>query len=342
MSAGLDDDLDDRGVQRVGGVDRRGAALDVVHAGTLVDDDQGPLELAHVLGVDPEVGLQRDVHVHALRHVDEAAAGPDRGVQRGELVVAHRDDRGEVLLEKVRVLLERGVGVQEDDTLVLQVLADLVVDDFAFVLRGDAGDEPLLLRLGDAEPVVGALDVRGQVVPAGGLLLGRPDEVLDVLEIDASQIRAPAGHRLAPEQLQALQPQVQHPLRLVLQRRDVPDDLLGQAPARGLARHVRVGPAELVTLQPLKLGVRDCRHAEMPPDSVVVVSAAVLIVVVRMGTSDGAVTCVVHIPSPCAIVARRCTGVPGRRPDASVSASRSCGYPVKETPAPVLKDYHKF
>jgi hypothetical protein len=34
-------------------------------------------------------------------------------------------------------------------------------------------------------------------------------------EIDASQIRAPAGHRLAPEQLQALQPQVQHPPRLV-------------------------------------------------------------------------------------------------------------------------------
>jgi len=28
-----------------------------VHAGTLVDDDQGPLELAHVLGVDPEVGF---------------------------------------------------------------------------------------------------------------------------------------------------------------------------------------------------------------------------------------------------------------------------------------------
>ena len=136
-------------MQRVGGVDRRGAALDVVDVGVLVDDDQRPLELAHVLGVDPEVGLQWDVHVHALRHVDEAAAGPDRGVQRGELIVAHRDDRGEVLLEKVRVLLERGIGVQEDDTLVRQVLVGLVVDDFAFVLRGEAADEPLLLRLGE-------------------------------------------------------------------------------------------------------------------------------------------------------------------------------------------------
>src|SRR3712207_8728401 len=41
----LHDDLDDRGVQRVRLVDRRGAALDVVHVGTLVDDDQRPLEL---------------------------------------------------------------------------------------------------------------------------------------------------------------------------------------------------------------------------------------------------------------------------------------------------------
>jgi hypothetical protein len=63
------------------------------------------------------------------------------------------------------VLLERGVDVQEDDTFLLEVLADLVVDDFAFVLRGDAGDEPLLLRLGDAELVVGVLDVGGQVIP---------------------------------------------------------------------------------------------------------------------------------------------------------------------------------
>ena len=53
----LDDDLDDGRVQRVRGVDRRGAALDVVHVRALVDDDQRPLELAHVLRVDAEVRL---------------------------------------------------------------------------------------------------------------------------------------------------------------------------------------------------------------------------------------------------------------------------------------------
>ena len=114
-AAGLDDDLHDRGVQRVRLVDRRGTALDVVHVGALVDDDQRPLELAHVLGVDPEVGLQRNVDVHARRDVDERSPTPHGGVQRGELVVAGRDHGAEVLLEDLRVLAQRGVGVQEDD-----------------------------------------------------------------------------------------------------------------------------------------------------------------------------------------------------------------------------------
>src|SRR3954465_10396150 len=67
----LGDQLDDGGVQGVRRVDGRRAALDVVHVGALVGDDQRPLELAHVLGVDPEVGLQRHLDVHARRHVDE-------------------------------------------------------------------------------------------------------------------------------------------------------------------------------------------------------------------------------------------------------------------------------
>ena len=72
--AGLGDELDDRGVQRVGGVHRRRAPFDVVHRRALVGDDQRALELAGVLRVDAEVRLQRHLHVHARRHVDERAA----------------------------------------------------------------------------------------------------------------------------------------------------------------------------------------------------------------------------------------------------------------------------
>src|SRR5207344_684720 len=232
------------------------------------------------------------------------------------------DHGREVLPEQIGVLAQRRVGVQEQDALVLQVLPDLVVHDLGLVLSRDAGDEALLLGFGDAQLVVGVLDVRGQLVPGGRLLLGRADEVLDVLEVDAGQVRAPAGHRLAPEQLQALQPEIEHPPGLVLQCRDVADDLLGQATARGRAGRVRVGPAELVSLKPLELWVRGRRHAEIPPGSVVVAVGAVA---VRVWTRDRSVTCVVQMPSPWAMVASRCTGVPSSRPNASVSASHNCG-----------------
>src|SRR6478672_5529853 len=53
-------------------------------------------------------------------------------------------------------------------------------------------------------------------------------------------------------------------------------NLFGQATARGLTRRVRIGPAEPVAPQPLKLGVRSRRHTETPPGSVGVASAAVL------------------------------------------------------------------
>ena len=76
--ARLHDDLDDGRVQRVGGVHRGRAALDVVHLGALVGDDQRPLELAGVLGVDAEVGLQRHLDVDARRHVDEAVGATMR------------------------------------------------------------------------------------------------------------------------------------------------------------------------------------------------------------------------------------------------------------------------
>src|SRR6516162_6209542 len=116
--------------------------------------------------------------------------------------------------------------------------SDLVVHDFRLVLRRDAGDEALLLRLGDAELIVGVLDVCGQVVPARRLLLGRADEVLDVVEVDRGQVRAPVWQRLAAEQAQSLQPQVEHPFRLVLLGRYVTHDRLGQPAARGRAGRV--------------------------------------------------------------------------------------------------------
>src|SRR6185312_13910206 len=95
---------------------------------------------------------------------------------------------------------------------------------------------------------------------------------------------------------------VEHPLRLVLLRRDVPDHVLVEATARGGAGHVGVGPAIFVAPQPGQLFSLGHR---------------VILTVFGM--------CVVHTPSPLAMVASRWTCVPTRREMTWVSASHNCG-----------------
>src|SRR5699024_1660870 len=169
--------------------------------------------------------------------------------------------------------------------------------------------EPLLLRLGDAQAVVGLLDVLGQVVPVGDLLLGGADEVLDVVEGDAREVRAPGGQRLPVEELERLQAALEHPLGLVLAGRDVAHDVLGQAAARAGPGRVLVVPSEGVVADRVDVLVLCellwcARHGVLPSVSGM---------------------CVVQTWAPCARVARRWTGAPMMREMARVSASHSSG-----------------
>jgi hypothetical protein len=56
------------------------------------------------------------------------------------------------------VLAQAGVHVQEEHALLGEILAQLVVDDLGLVLGANA-PEVLLLRLRNAQPVPGVLDV---------------------------------------------------------------------------------------------------------------------------------------------------------------------------------------
>ena len=100
-------DLDHRRVQLAGVALRRGAALEVADVGALVGDDQRPLELPGVLGIDPEVGRELHRAAHARRHVDERAVGEHRRVQRRVEVVAVRHDGAEIFPHQLRMLAHR-------------------------------------------------------------------------------------------------------------------------------------------------------------------------------------------------------------------------------------------
>ena len=187
--------------------------------------------------------------MYALWHVDEGTARPCRGVQCAELVVFRRHDLAEILADQIRVFADRGIGVNEDHALFLQIIANRIVDDLGFVLRRDAGDQTLLLRFRDAELVVGIADIVGKIFPTLRLLLDRLDIVLEIVGVEAAQINAPRGHRLVDESLVAAQTHVKHPLRLVLVGGDGPYDVLVNAFLRRFAGCVGIMPAVVVVTE---------------------------------------------------------------------------------------------
>jgi len=214
---------------------RGGTALDVVDLRSFLSDDERMLELAHPLGVHPEVRLNRHVDSGVFGDVDERAAGPDGTVERGELVVARGDAlRHEVLADEFFVLLDRLIHVTEDDALLLPALLHVLVDNLRFVLRADAG-EGVFLGFGDAQLVEGVFDVVwkfGPVVHAGADVDVRPNVGDDLVDVNFAQVRltGPVGrHRHLLELFERSQAALQHPLRLVFVLRDDADRLLGEA-----------------------------------------------------------------------------------------------------------------
>src|SRR6185436_20667408 len=107
----------------------------------------------------------------------------------------------------------------------------------------------------------------------------------------------------ATEELEALQTQVEHPLRLVLLRGDVTDHGVVDAADRTGAGVGLVGPAVLVAADARQLRVElfDGGHRAT---FLSVACRVVWWVLVAVGMQ------VVHTPSPWAIVASRCTWLP--------------------------------
>ena len=96
-------------------------------------------ERSSLAGVQAEVGLQGNVHMHARRDVDEGTAAPHSAVQRRKLVVRGGHALHEVLLHHVGVGAGQGalhIGV--DDALRCDLLLDVVVNDLGVVLCADA------------------------------------------------------------------------------------------------------------------------------------------------------------------------------------------------------------
>ena len=84
--------------------------------------------------------------------------------------------------------LQGRVSVQEDHSLCFQVLTNLVINNFGFVLSSHTGYQPLPLGIRNAKSLVCVPDVLWKVFPALGLLLSGADKVLDVVKVNAAEV----------------------------------------------------------------------------------------------------------------------------------------------------------
>ena len=186
-------ELDGAGVEVGYVVLGRGATLDKVQVGVVLDDDERVLKLAGALGVKAEVALQREVELGALGHIDKRAARPHGAVQGRKLVVGGRDERHKLLVDErfplrvVQGLLDAGV----DDAHLRRGVLHVVVDELGVVLRADAC-QIAALGLGDAQALKGALDVVGHRLPVVllvGVGLDIGDDVIHVQALDGGAPR---------------------------------------------------------------------------------------------------------------------------------------------------------
>src|SRR6266699_1572695 len=162
---------------------RRRAALHVSHFRAFIGDDKRTLELPEILGVDAKVSLERMLHLHARRDVNERTAAEHSRIKRAKFVVGDRDDLAEPFPENFRIILQSLCRSDENDALFADRFLNVRIDGFAVELGLDAGEKfSLLLR--NAKTLKCTLDVLRHFIPTAFRLGPGGEIVTDFVEVE--------------------------------------------------------------------------------------------------------------------------------------------------------------
>ena len=207
-----------------------GAAFQVAYVAAFVGDDEGPLELARVSGVDPEIGGKLYGAPDALGYVTEGTIAENRGVKGGVEVVCVRDYGSQVFLNQVGVILHGLREGAEDDAHFCE--AFLMGSSYGHAVEdGVDGDtcEPLLFLQWDAELFVGLEDFGVYFVKGLGALLGG-GVVDDVLVVDGRVVDVLPGGLLHGQPMSvSSEAPLEHEVGFALLLRDKADDVFVKA-----------------------------------------------------------------------------------------------------------------
>ena len=187
------------------------------------------LKLAGTRRVEPEVGLQRDLHTDTRRDIHERAAAPDRAVQSGKLVVSRGHQLHKVGTHHFGIgAVEGTLNIGVNHALCGHLGLDVVVDHFGVIL-GTHTSQRSPFGLGDAKPLKRVFDVVGHLAPLAPHLSLGADVSDDIAHVQSLDGGAPVLHRHGVVDAQALLAENAHPLGVILFLGNFLDDLRGQA-----------------------------------------------------------------------------------------------------------------
>src|SRR3989442_5182653 len=243
------DQLDDCGMELVRVSDRGRAAFEVADVRALVRDDEGALELARVLRVDPEIRRQFHRTPDALRDVRERPVAEDGAVQTCEEVVVEGHHRAQVFPHEVRMFLDRLGERAEDDPELRKPVLEGRRDGEAVQNRvdRDASEAHLLLNQ-NPKLRVQVPDLRIDVVEAVHRLLRLRSGVVDDVLIVDRRIGDVRPLRLFHREPVTVRPQtpLEEPIGLLLLAGNEPDDVLVEALRGGVL--VEIGNEAVLVL----------------------------------------------------------------------------------------------
>ena len=192
------------------------AAFNEVQVRTLVHNNQGMLKLTGTLCIQAEIGLQGNGHLDTFRHIHKGTAGPNRTVQRRKLMVCGRYQGHEILPDHVGIFPFQGAfHIRINHALLRHLVFHIVVHQLGIILCSHACQRRPFC-LGNSQALKGILNVFRHTLPIVLHFGIRAHIGGNMVHIQAFDRRTPIGKWRFVVNIQRLQPELMHPLRVML------------------------------------------------------------------------------------------------------------------------------
>ena len=197
------------------------AALNKMKAGIFFQNNQGMLKLTSPCRIQAEIGLQGNVHMNSLWHINKGAARPYSSMKSSKFMVFRRNQLHKMFLHQLLMLSQGSFHISIHHTLLGEIFLNAVIYHLRIILSTYTCQRSLLC-LWNTQTVKGGFDILWYILPFASHLSIRLYIGNNFIHIQLRQIRPPGRQSHVVIYLQSLQAPFQHPLGIMLPDRYIP------------------------------------------------------------------------------------------------------------------------